>query len=953
MHRFTPLVSVMLLAGLGAHMEEAMAQAQSTANANAAQLERITVTGSRIKRLSDERAQPMQTFGRGELDRQGIETAEELLSLIGANASGMENAVSANNIFGPEADKLAGGAAFANLRGLGPNGTLVLLNGRRVSTHGTSGGAVDLNAIPMDAVERVEVLKDGASAIYGTDAIGGVINYILKKNFSGAQLRASMSDPFSKGGGTQRRVALTAGLGNLKQNGFNLMGSLTVDDNDILRGIDRPWASGYQLERGLSPETTSAPHANVIGSGTNTTLLNSGGTRVGATDTTRYTNINLLGIRGECDKVPFGTNWAPAIPLWDQFGYTQANSRYRCGTDYGRMYMLQSPKNAYNLMARAAVQLNDDHLLSFEFVTSRTKSLNEFTPTQFSTTVNPVTHYPVNGIYYQPIVNALVAAGAQDLNVGRPIAYRLRHSDWGYRTQQNISDNLRANVTLEGNVGKYDYNLGLTMGEATGSLVLVDGYSFIGKYHDALRTGIINPFLLPGQEQTAEAKALIESTKARGRIHGGTTKVVQFDASLSGEFLSLPGGPIGFAVGTDLRRETYEFSGTQTFACFDTLNATNAANPNAVGFCPGNSSAPNTSRDIRAVYGELRLPLLKNLEMQLAVRHDRYSVIGGTTNPKIAVKFTPTNWLFMRASANTGFRAPTAQQLNLGTMDNTLTGSFRDPVLCADINAPQDATQCNRQSLPWKGGGNPSLKPEESKQASFGIALEPIKGLQLLADVWQVKMDDRIKLLNPNTMIANYDVFKDYFFRETGTQRVNYIQAGWVNAATSESKGLDLGARYSMPALGGRVDMRLDVSKMISHKEQDIATAPVRQLVGEWTTTTLYLPWRGSGALEYIAPTWSTTLSFIYRDSYLDENRAPYMNVDPPRRTIDAYTTFGLSASYRGFKGWTLRGGISNLFDKEPPFTYHNVDNVVGAGWDPRVADPRGRSWSLSVGYKF
>jgi iron complex outermembrane receptor protein len=938
--RLNRLALCLLTVGLGAHVA-AQTQAPASNEVKASTLEKVVVTGSRIKRLADEKALPIQTINRDEIDRLGLQTAEDLLNVLAANSANADNATSRNNVFGAEQDRLTGGGSFANLRGLGPTGTLVLLNGRRVSTHGTSGGAVDLNAIPMDAVERVEVLKDGASAIYGTDAIGGVINYILKKNFQGAQLRANYGTPLADGGGQTSRASVTVGVGSLDTNKFNVMASLTVDSNKILRGIDREWASGYQPSRFLSPDTTSAPHANIIAAAG--TALTSAGTVVGSTDPTRYTNLNLLAIRGQCQDVPFGVPLADNITLWDKFGYTNANSRYRCATDYGRQFMLTPPKEAWNLMGRATIALDADTTFAVEVVNSRTEIQSEFTPYQFSSTSNAVTNYPVGGPHY---LDMRQLVGATQFDPTRPIAYRLRMWDWGYRTIKNTSDNLRASASLEGTIGKYNYDIGLTYGEASGYSDMLDGYADTKKLIALLSSGQYNPFLLPGQTQSASTLAAIEDSKVRGRLFGGTTSVTQADASVSGELFALPGGMAGFATGVDLRREEYNFSGSQTYTCVATHTVANAALPNSVMGCPGNPSAPNTVRDIRAVYAEMRLPVLKSLEFQVAVRRDDYSQIGATTNPKVAFKWQPTDWFLARGSVNTGFRAPTAQQLNLGTIESPLTGTFTDPDRC-----PTDPTQCNRTGVLQRTGGNPTLKPEESKQGTFGIVMQPTREMQIYADYWQVELEDRIRLLSPSFMITNYPLFRDNFVRDA-SGNVQYIQGGWVNAAASESKGLDLGMRYSTRALGGRVSLSLNATKMISHKERLIATAPLQQLVGEWTAGTLYLPWKANGSVSYSANSWSTTLSFNYKDGYKDENMTPYSN-NIPRRDVESYMTFGLGVGYTGFKNWTLRANVSNLLDKDPPFTYHNVDGVIGAGWDPRVANPNGRSVLLSVGYKF
>jgi iron complex outermembrane receptor protein len=929
--KLTPLASALTLLGLSTAVLAQTAPAP----------ERVEITGSSIKRAANDGALPLQLITSEDIRQQGINSAVELLNRLGVNSANVDNSTSRNNVFGAEQDRLTGGSSFANLRGLGPTGTLVLLNGRRVSTHGMSGGAVDLNTIPMVAVDRVEVLKDGASAIYGTDAIGGVINFILRKDFTGLHAGANTAQPLENGGGTTRRAWMTAGAGSLEKNGFNLMASVTVDKDDILRGIDRPWASGYQPTLGLTPDTTSAPHANIIGAAG--TALATTGSTVGATDTTKYTNLNLLAMQGKCEEVPFGVPLAPNVQLWDKFGYTNANSKYRCATDYGRQFMLMAPREATNLMARGTFNLAKSVTGFAEIVASRTDILSEFTPFQFSSISNALTNYPVNGPFY---LN-LKQYGANDFDPTKPIAYRLRMSDWGYRTIENRSENMRLAAGLDGDIGKYYFKLGVSKGTAEASSYLHDGYAYTQKLIDALATGLINPFLMPGQSQTPAAQALIESTKARGRIFGGKTGVTQFDGTVSGELFKLPAGVADFAVGFDVRKESYEFSGTQTFNCVSTFTPANAALSNSVMGCPGNASSPNLSRDVRAVYAEVLAPITQNLQAQIAVRHDEYSQFGGTTNPKIALKYQPTKDLVIRGSVNTGFRAPTPQQLKLGEVTLALTGTFNDPERCAT-----DPTQCNRASLPYRTGGNPTLKPETSEQGSLGLAFSPAPGWDAYADYWQVKLNDRIRSLSPAFMITNYALFKDSFIRNA-QGNVEYIQAGWVNAAASQTKGLDFGVRFGGRAAGGMVIAGLDATKMISHKERLIETAPLVQYVGEWSNTTLYLPWKLSGSLGYKTGPWNTTLSFNHKSSYLDEDRTPYTATATPRREVGEYTTFNLVATYTGVKNLSVSAGVINLLDKQPPFTWHNVDNVVGAGWDPRVADPRGRTVSISIDYKF
>jgi iron complex outermembrane receptor protein len=909
---------------------------------------------------------PIEVINATQIRQLGLTSVDQIVDNLTANVGGQTNQVTNNAVFGGDGEKTFGGANFANLRGIGPTGTLVLLNGRRVSTHGMSGGSVDLNAIPMDAIERVEVLKDGASAIYGTDAIGGVINFITKTSYQGVSLSGNYFTPEASGGGQTARLSGSAGWGDLARDGFNVMATLTVDNSRILRGTDRPWATGYQPDRFLTPDSTSSIHANIIASAN--TALGTAGTVVGSTDPVKYTNLNLMAIRGECEAIPNQVPLAPNIQIWDLFGYNQANSKYRCARDYGRNYMLRAPQDAVNGMLKGTFNLGDEHRASIEILSSQVKNRGEYSPAQISSSTGPAGPVTATNPKGGPITNlrpdspyyldmrALV--GAKDFDPTLPLAYRVNFlNDLGFRIRENETNNLRVQTSLEGTLWGLDYSVGAGYGESKSTATLINGFPNTRKLVDLLGSGKYNPFILPGQTQTADVIAAFEDMQMRGKIYDGKTSVKQVDATISGPLGDFLAGPVEFALGVNGRQESYEFSGSQNFLCVDSISAATLATYNNAALtygCPGNSSSPSLSRKIGAVFGELVARPLKGLEVTLQARYDHYQVIGGTTNPKIGIKFTPIDSLLLRASANTGFRAPTPQQIKQGVVESQLTGQFRDPVLCADPANPIDPTQCARLSMPYRAGGNPNLKPEESRQATAGFVFAPTKSFQAYADYWQVKLSDRIRALSTTEMISNYEVYKDNFVRNSlGT--VDYIQAGWVNSAGSKTKGVDFGATYVFDALDGRVTTSMNGTKMISNKEQTRDNAPFIEYVGKWSNTTLYLPWRLNASVGYRTGPWNVTLSGIYRDSYEDQNRGPtaagganYTSNQPYTRTVSAYSTFNLVGSYSGIKGLTITGSLINLADKQPPFTWHNVDSAAGAGWDPRVADPRGRTWGVS-----
>ncbi|MEK7660640.1 MAG: TonB-dependent receptor plug domain-containing protein, partial [Pseudomonadota bacterium] len=219
----------------------------------------VIVTGSSIRRKVLDNALPITIITREEMEREGISSTEQLIMQLSSNGNGPENLASNADVVSG-AQRGNNGASAANLRGQGSAGTLILFNGRRIAAHGLNGGAVDLNQIPQAAIERVDVLKDGASAIYGTDAIGGVINFITRKSYEGLNLQTFV-DVTEEGGSEIARASILAGYGDLDTQKFNIWGTVSWSDNKALDGADRDWINGFQPNKGLSIDTRGTPFA--------------------------------------------------------------------------------------------------------------------------------------------------------------------------------------------------------------------------------------------------------------------------------------------------------------------------------------------------------------------------------------------------------------------------------------------------------------------------------------------------------------------------------------------------------------------------------------------------------------------------------------------------------------------------------------------------------------------
>jgi iron complex outermembrane receptor protein len=632
---------------------------------------RVEITGSSIKRIATEGALPVQTITMDQLDKQGVTNAEQLMRLISANGTGADNMTSGNNVFGADADRVSGGGSFASLRGLGPTGTLVLINGRRISGYGLSGKAVDLNTIPLAAVARIEVLKDGASAIYGTDAVGGVINFILKTNYEGVQANAT-GNWTEHGGGATRRLQVVAGHGNLDTDRFNVMVAVGYDRNNELDSHQRSFANGYQPARGLSPDTTGTPVAN---------QLTGAGTALGSNfqmpgDPNKYLQAGLLSLQGKCDSVQGMNQYATA--LWKDVT-SPLRTTYSCAYDYGGDYVMQLPTERTNGVARATFQVNPDHRVFAEAVAAHTNSLAILTPAQISTSLANGNAYPAGGPYYQDLSPYIAS-----FDKTKPIIYKWRAWPLGNRTQNYTTDTVRLMTGAEGILaGKWDYKIDLSHSESHTKTDLVDGYAYTSALYQVLGSGVVNPFAAPSQGQSAAAMQALEGTKFYGRLQHGKTTLTQFNASISGEIWQLPAGPLQGAIGTDLRREGYGFA--------QDVDATK------ILLAPGNANQDTVNRNVKAIYTELVVPVMKNLELQLALRRDDYSLIGATTNPKIAFSYRPTSWLMLRGSANKGFLAPSFAQLYSGRLDQELPNGVSDPVGCA--SHPGDPRFCAIERL--------------------------------------------------------------------------------------------------------------------------------------------------------------------------------------------------------------------------------------------------------------
>ena len=949
-------LSAALLLALGSPLA-AFAQSQPTAAAaspEARTLDKIEVTGSRIKRTDVEAAMPVTIIQKAEIEAQGITSAEQLLQQLNIASSGPDS-LAANSGVAPPGTRGNNGVSGANLRGQGADATLVLLNGRRVAAHGLAGQVVDLNSIPFAAIERVEVLRDGASAVYGTDAIGGVINFITRNNYQGITLTAG-ADVTQEGGGNIFHGSLLGGWGDLDNDRWNVWAAVNVKQNKILRGNQRDFVNSFQADRGLSPDTRGTPFANIV---TGTGSMIGGGLKDPVTGLTK-TTINTL-------RLPGGAGCENGGDMMGDYGdkiWASPGASFGCAWDYGRARTIQQPVDTVQGIGRATFKVGENHEFFAEFMGSKVTSKRQFEAQQITTSINAsatqLDAYELNAntkATYDAIYNQLHDYFGNQANLvyGSPIAYRWRCEVCGPRQIETTTKAYRALLGMTGSLGSWDYNIGLSRAQSKAESVTAGGYYYTPQLKAALKNGVLNPFLMPGQSQSQAAYDALAAADASGlQIYEGTSTTTTFDASFSGSlgFRLWSDNDVQAAAGVDLRREEYEFGGPAEWV---------AGNAYVFGV-PGDASnymSPK-QRNVKAVFAEVNLPVVDSLEVNLAVRHDRYDGFGGTTNPKYSFKWQPMDWLVFRGSYSTGFKVPDFAKLFRGVTETQYTGlDLADPATCPKGQYNPDVANCSEQIRPdIITGGNPNLKPEEAEQRSIGFVIAPNGNFNVSVDWWEIERTNTIRSgFNLSTMTANYPLYASNFIRDSGG-KIIAIDQRYINTGGTLTRGIELDSNVRGDLAGGTWNIHLNGNYLDTFRTKTFDSLPYSDnLVGEYERYyNLPIRWKHTVSAGWARGDWAHTLTQVYRGGYKDWKPGGVVNgYNPPAwdGNVDAYITYNYSLTWTGMENLKATFGIRNLLNTDPPFTVRYLDDGDGAGWEARVADPRGRSFNLLLEYRF
>ncbi|PEQ14331.1 hypothetical protein B2G71_01640 [Novosphingobium sp. PC22D] len=940
----------------GAETPESGATTLSDPERRSASSEReILVTGSRIKQDPNDSALPLQIVTNVELQRNAISSPEQLLAFLPNNGSGADNLASNSDVV-DSTRRGNNGTSFANLRGQGPGGTLILLNGRRVSAHGLTGAAVDVNQIPFTALDRVEVLKDGASAIYGTDAVGGVINFITRKDFTGIGASA-FTDITDEGDSPVYRLSAIAGVGDLDEQGFNVMATVGYTYRGALQARQRDFVNTFQKDRGLGVDTRGTPFATIVPFG-GSAFPNGAAMPIipGTADQRATGGVNILRLPGQpgCDTFDL-------MGDYDTDVWGAPSNGLACTFDTGRNVYLQQQIETITYYGRAVKRLGE-HELAFEISGSSAKSDKRFSQIQITPSSSRNYSFSlvegVNDAKYARIYNTLVNAFPEleeTIPYGAGFSYRWRCLECGERQLKTKNDTLRAVLDMSGPLfGDWDYQVGAMYAQSKGRSKVGEGYYYQDALVAALNSGYVDPFLFPGEEQSAEGLAALAAASANGvTLYSGKYSVKEADASVSGSLFELPAGTVKIAAGINYRREEYEFTG-DTRTDPQTIFAAPFDNGNALD---------GVHRDIKAAYAELLVPIIEGMELTAAGRIDDYSGFGTTTNPKISLKYRPFEPILLRGSFNTAFRVPTFNQIFNPSTSATYTGAdYADPSKCpggvvnAEAGCPALST-ANGQTFEVITGGRLDLGPETADEYSAGVVFMPTRNISVSADWWLIKRKNTIQTLPLQYLFQFYDLFKDQFIYENG--QLVAVDNTYVNTGGTTTEGIDFTVRGVFPVGPGQIGVGLDGTWLLKKEEKVAAGSDTIDQLGVYSLAAdLGLKWKHNAYVSYGTEDWIVTLTQIFRSGY-DNQVLPGVEAgtfDPccDITKVKDYIYYNLSVSYTGIEGVKFTAGVTNLFDKDPPFAISYDSNYgSGSSWEPRVADPRGRAFNMLAEFKF
>ncbi|GLQ99184.1 TonB-dependent receptor [Dyella mobilis] len=906
----------------------------SAPSANGAkQLQTVMVTGSAIPRIDLETPSPVTMISAQDIQRSGFSTVSDLLRSISADNSG-----SLPNSF-PGA--LAVGASGISMRGLTVDSTLVLVDGKRVADFaGADDGErsfVDLNTLPLAAVDHIEVLKDGASSLYGADAIAGVVNIILKSSYQGVQLTADVGDS-QRGGGFTKKGTLLAGTGDLNKDGYNLYVSLQVETDQSIQAMSRPF-----------PFNTN--DLSSIG-GTNPNVPSSNGSIYGAVRPATISNGDILTGLPTADGV-----WQPLRPCGSNSTLVTNdpnNPGAYCSQNISGQYSEVQPKsNQFGLYSRLTFKINDS---TKAYVSASMSQYQSWAQEGSLAQIQSTTPTNTTGI----VLPWQLANG--QLNPNDPFAAQQQDALISYAFQglpqmQNTSNhNARLVGDISGTLAGWNYDASLSLNHTWLSTEAL-GYLNYNALYNAVVNGTYN-FVNPGANSQAELNSLAPplNTLATSDLHA-------LDLSANHELWDLPGGTSALALGGQFRYEAQNYPEINPNNEYQNRNVVQAAG----------------HRTVAGVYFEFDAPILESLEADLSGRFDHYSDVGNNFSPKLGLKWKPLDWLALRGTYSKGFRAPSFFQLG----DSLSYGGTPYTPPASYIAAHGDDSYVQHTGVGELSVGSPVLKPEKSTSITFGVVLQPTSWLSASLDYYQIKKTSVIS--DPNWGLAINNYFSGLtlpagFTVTPNRPDPNYpdmmptpavLTAPYVNANWLKTNGVDLDLQTHVKFDNG-IQWESDLSGTeIFNWEQSYGPGQVYQFVGyqapyvlsagtgtprlrgAWSNTLIYGP-----ATVTMTARYTSGMLMVSQDVGVLPVPGSCLSTNPDGLPFPnscwtgSFTDVDLTGSYDINRHVTVTASIFNLFNRLPPF---DPANYAGLNYNPGFAQSGivGRFFNLGVKVKF
>jgi len=917
---------------IGAVLSASQAASAQESGAEAPKkLEGVIVTGSNIRRTSTETSAPVQIITRKDIERTGKQNISDVIRTISADNQGSIPTAFTNGF--------ASGSSAVSLRGLGVNSTLVLINGRRTAPYGLADDGsrtfVDLNTIPLEAVDRIEVLKDGASAIYGSDAVAGVINVILRNNYQGGSLGLNIGTSY-RGDGTDRRGSGTFGIGDIETDHYNAFITLEGSRVDAIAQSNRPKYLGTQDLRpyGFFDNRRGSPFAGG-GLFPNGDAVYSG--------STPYGTVRIPG-------TPAGNggraNLTPCPEISPITGV--------CVFDTTPYIDIQPTTDRFNLYSRGTLRIRPEVLGYAEvgYFYSDTKSRGTPSGVAGGGGYNP--NDPTNPVF--PIIQAILPAGHPDNPYNQPRALSYLATDFGGRNGQTTNQVLRFIGGFTGQFSGFDYDLG-------GGYIRSDldqkrtGFILLPVLQEAIDSGVYrinNPSLVPRSFYDAASPTLRNSA---------SSSVALVDGKLSRGLFDLPGGKFSIAVGGEYRVEQSNSPPTP---------GTNDNSVIGLGY-----SAFKGDRSVYDGYVEGNAPIFKFLELDAAFRHDQYSDYGASNTPKFGFKLTPLSRFAVRGTYSEAFRAPgpTESGINGASLGftNIAIVSLSDPNV-----KPETAKSYTLGAI---------VEPFDGASASLDYYRIKRKNEIVQADP-AVIIGNLPQTGDPNTSIDGLVPNSRIFYDDQG--QISSVSGPYANANRTTTSGFDVDLRDKIRFAGvGTLTASLSWTHVISFK-RILADGSAFEYAGTHGPYVLSSAGgtprdRGTFNLTFERKKWSITGTVNYvshiravdnRNEFLIDNEdgsftpsgqegtyvvapgQPACGVYNPDGTafngcrIGSFITGDLFAKINVDKHWELTASVLNITNELPPFDPYTYG---GQNYNPSFhqAGAVGRFYNVGAKYAF